>query len=72
MTDPDRAGAPPPAFWKLPADADFAFFHGGISETTELLHQKLIGQPVKAVTANARGVETAREREKAREAAGWE
>jgi hypothetical protein len=27
---PEHAGAPPAAFWKLPADADFAFFHGGI------------------------------------------
>jgi hypothetical protein len=30
LAHPERAGAPPPAFWKLPADADFAYFYGGI------------------------------------------
>ena len=30
VAHPDHAAAPPPAFWKLPADSDSAFFHGGI------------------------------------------
>ena len=30
VAHPERAAAPPASFWKLPADADFAFFHGGI------------------------------------------
>jgi hypothetical protein len=30
VSHPERAGAPPAAFWKLPADADVAFFYGGI------------------------------------------
>ncbi len=30
VAHPERAGAPPAAFWKLPADADFAFFHRGV------------------------------------------
>ena len=30
LAHPERAGAPPPAFWKLPADADFAYFYGGV------------------------------------------
>ena len=29
---PDRAAAPPPAYWQLPADADFAVFGRGIDE----------------------------------------
>ena len=30
VAHPERAGAPPAAFWKLPGDADMAFFSGGI------------------------------------------
>jgi hypothetical protein len=30
LAHPERAAAPPAAFWKLPADSDFAFFHGDI------------------------------------------
>jgi hypothetical protein len=30
VAHPERVAAPPAAFWKLPADSDFAFFYGGI------------------------------------------
>jgi hypothetical protein len=30
---PERADAPPPAFWRLPADTDSAFFHRAIEPT---------------------------------------
>jgi hypothetical protein len=33
VAHPERAGAPPAAFWKLPADTDAAFFHRGIDPT---------------------------------------
>jgi hypothetical protein len=29
---PERAGAPPPAFWAMPADADMALFHRGVDD----------------------------------------
>jgi hypothetical protein len=33
VAHPERAAAPPAAFWKLPGDADFTFFNGGIDAT---------------------------------------
>ena len=30
VSHPERAAAPPAAFWKLPGDSDVAFFHGAI------------------------------------------
>jgi len=33
VAHPERADVPPATFWKLPADSDAAFFHGGIDAT---------------------------------------
>jgi hypothetical protein len=42
VAHPERAGAPPPAFWKLPADTDAAFFHRGIdAHDFEATHDRL-------------------------------
>ncbi|WP_394832050.1 hypothetical protein LVJ94_36590 [Pendulispora rubella] len=32
VSHPERAGAPPPSFWRMPASSDVALFHGAIDE----------------------------------------
>jgi hypothetical protein len=49
VSHPERAGAPPPAFWKLPADTDAAFFHRGVdAHDFEATHDR-IGRLVAAL-----------------------
>jgi hypothetical protein len=42
VSHPERAGAPPPAFWKLPTDTDAAFFHRGVdAHDFEATHDRI-------------------------------
>ncbi len=45
LAHPERADAPPPAFWHAPADADLAYFTRGV-EARDIAHARALGEGV--------------------------